>query len=760
MTFNIRDHIEFNQKGRAQCPCCLADGKTSLNLSVQKSGAYKCFRSCTTEDIRNALGQAKPKQVAAPPKAKTKGATQKQIEAAHEKLMHSNNCLPWLLARGIRKEAIQHYQLGAVRSGSKGKGHKPCVSIPIPLEDGRYGIKKRVAPWLSKDERGDAPPWMQTGLGATVYSTHAPESPREIWLCEGEWDAIALGWLVRHSDMKNDIHIACFTCGAGNIPPASELDRLPNVPIVTFYDLDEPGQKGAAKLQNRYKDRVLVAQTPAPEDHKPGWDVSDAINNRITLATFHKASANAKRWEKPKKENPLRNLLQSNDEMVANARDYVDWLVADILTPDELFIVGMPPRGGKSLLGLTLAKSVATGGTFLDRPVTQGSVIYINLEDSPTKIKTRQQRQGWAEGLPVYWLDKFKLSELEYLKELAGEIEDLRLVVIDTFSRARDDAQKESSAELGKILEPLQEWAKESSICILLTHHTGKANLDHPNADPFDALRGSTSIRATCRGAIVIVPGEQSYRLIAENGFSDRLDLNVHINPQTLEWRLNGQWMPRIDGDMKQQILDHLNLHGEATVAEIASVLSFNAASVSTIMSRLHRDDMVKKRGGKGRSPAVYSRSSNLLKQQNHLFEHPNQDGVRSTALLKQNNLSGDSPEKVINGPESDQSVDHFEEKAPTHIDLFEQSCKPDGARDVCSNSTSDQFEQNEATPKAGQKVRYCGENWQKQKALGRKHLVVDSTKQNAEGWWVTVSHKDVAISQTVPASDVKLIES
>ncbi|NJR70515.1 MAG: AAA family ATPase [Synechococcales cyanobacterium CRU_2_2] len=436
------------------------------------------------------------------------------------------------------------------------------------------------------------------------------------------------------------------------------------------------------------------------------------------------------------------------------------------------FYRGDASARGKSLLGLTLAKSVATGTAFLDRPVTQGSVIYINLEDSPTKIKTRQQRQGWAEGLPVYWLDKFKLSELDHLRELADEIDDLRLVVIDTFSRARDDAQKESSAELGKILEPLQEWAKERGICLLLTHHTGKANTDHPSADPFDSLRGSTSIRATCRGAIVIIPAEQSYRLIAENGFSDRLDIAVHINPQTLEWRLNGQWLPRVDGDMKQQILDHLNLHGEATVAEIAAALKFNSASVSTVMSRLHRDDMVSKRGGKGRSPALYTRSSNLLKQQTTEFEHPNPEPARNTALLKQNNLYGDSPEKVINGAKSDQCVDHFEKNAPTHIYLFEQSQELDGVSILCSNSTTSEFEQigstgteterqnNYTPPEVGTKVRYVGQNWQKQKALSRKHLTVIATTTNDEGHWVTVEHPDLMVSQTIAVSEVKLIQS
>jgi hypothetical protein len=773
MAFNILDHVQLNAKNRAQCPACMANGKTGLNLSVAGSGAYKCFRGCTPDDIRAALGAERPgraAQVAPPPKPS--GITSAQVDQAHERLLNSKHALPWLLERGICREAIVHYRLGAARA-KVSSGHLPAIAVPIPVTDDRWGQKKRIAPWMTIEQRTfindkgkpeEAPHWAQSGISATVYSTNTPTKPEAVWLCEGEWDAIRLGWAVKHSELADAIHVASFTCGAGNIPPLMEVDRLPNVPIVALYDLDDPGRAGAKKLQDRLKDRVLVATVPAPPSAKDGWDISDALAHGYGIEAINEAAAAAVAWVEPKRANPLRDRLVTNDELVANAQDFVDWLVPDILTADELFILGMPPRGGKSLFGLTLAKAIATGGNFLDRPVTQGSVIYINLEDSPTKIKQRQALQGWSEGLPVWWMEKFKLSELPDLQELADEIPDLRLVVLDTFSRVRDDTQKESSAELGKILEPLQEWAKERGICILITHHTGKANIEHASADPFDSLRGSTSIRATCRGAIVIVPAEQGYRLLAENGYSDRMDLNVRINPETLEWKLCGNWTPRVDGDMKAQILDHLNLHGEATVAEIASDLSFNAASVSTVMSRLHRDDMVTKIGGKGRIPARYTRCSNLLKQQSILFEHPNPDPAKDVALLKQNNLSKEPTPKVINGAESDQCVDHFEQKAPTHIKLFEQSCNPDPVSVPCSNSTTPEFEQVGTTPpnppNPGEKVRYCGENWQKQKILGRKQLTVTGCTQNDEGWWVTAEHPALMVPQTLALSDVKLIQS
>jgi AAA domain len=762
--FDIREFVQLDSKNRADCPACILSKGTTYsnkNLSVfqgAKAGiwAYKCYRGCTKEEIRDALGERADRII--PPAIATatpppKLTTPQQVSKAHEDLLKSKHALKWLLERGIPLEAVKHYRLGAARYGL----HKlPSVVIPIPSSEDRthYHQKLRIAPWASEAERGNTQPWSQK-FPAMVYFTHCPPAATETILCEGEWDAIRLGWEFRHTD---EVAIACFTCGCGNVPSDTELARLPGK-VTIFYDLDEPGRNGAVKLQSKLKERSAIATVPHAGEVPKGWDISDALTAGFTIGDICDAIATATPWTEPKKENKLRSLLQTNDEMIGSAPDSVEWLVPDILTADELFIIGMPPRGGKSLFCLTLALSVAIGGTFLDRPVNQGSVIYINLEDAPTKIKQRQIAQEWGENLPVYWLNKFKLSDLDELKELADEIPDLRLVVIDTFSRVRDDNQKESSAELGRTLEPLQEWAKERGICVLLTHHTSKAPSEGHSADPFDTLRGSTSIRATCRGAIVIVPGDGGYRLLAENGYSDRLDVLVRIHPETLKWKLMGNWAPRIDGDMKAQILDHITLLGEGTVASIATALGYNAASVSTVMARLHRDGMVSKDAGKGRSPGIYRRSSNLLKLIEDQFEHPNPDSVCSVGLLKQDNLHGHFADKVDIGAKSGQHDAVCQQNPPTQPKLFEQSHRPDGAGDVCSNSENPSLSYGNETHveepgfALDARVKYVGVINSLGRICGQKKLTIveicdDSCEVTHNGWVVT---------QTIPKTDLKL---
>lgn len=762
--FKITDYVEFDSKNRAVCPCCDTQGKgkkRNLALVPGTDGAYKCHRGCTAEDIRSALGQDKARQIPTAltqPQRTTTSVAPQRIKQDHELLMEkSNKAIEWLNQRGITDEAIKHYKLGIARS-KVGDRHLPSISIPIPNHTGTaYWRKKRIAPWMNAESLPiDAQPWSQYGIPQQVYFTHKPESAIETYLCEGEWDAIRLGWEMRRSEFTA---VACFTCGASASPGPEELDRLPGN-VIVLYDLDEPGRKGAEKLAGKLGKRAKIATVPAPEDAPEGWDISDALD-KFGLADVQKAVGAAVPYQPaPLYKNQLRDRMVTNDELMARAPDYIDWLVPDLFTCNELFILGMPPRGGKSLFCMTLAKAIATGSKFLDRPVTQGSVIYINLEDGDAKIKTRQIAQGWSNGLPVYWIDRFKLSELADLAELIDELGDVRAVFIDTFSRVRSDGMKETGAEMGQVLEPLQEMCKEKNVCAVLTHHLSKGTIEK-DQNPFDLLRGSGSIRATARGAMVIIPSDSCYRLIAENGHTDNLDLRVRIQPDTLEWRLLGNWQPRVDGDMKTQILDHLNLVGQATVTQVAEALNFNAASVSTTLHRLQADDMVVKTGGKGRTPATYIRSANLSQQLDTLLGHQDADRQIDIGLCQQNRSYKSISDQSDHLAESDHfkmitlaKNDHPERDIDNCWDKGSETGTVRGVvsqQNICSLgqvSTS-----NCHTLKAGDQVRYTGGNGLRFRVCGRKKLTIKSIDDGI----AVVTHKDWHVTQSIDVAELAI---
>jgi len=680
--FKITDHDEFNNRGRAICPCCALDGKTTkrnLALIPDTDGAYKCHRGCSPDDIRDALGQPKPQQIPAalvkPPAARVTVTPQK-VKAAHDHLVKSGeSAKAWLNARGITLEMTAHYRLGAYRARVGKQGMAWAIGIPIPNHDGtQYYIKKRVAPWDKEIQQSkDYQPWSQYGIPPKVLTTQKPEQPKQTWLCEGEWDAIMLGWAVSHnSDVKNDIQVSCFTCGAGSIPPAGELDQLAG-DVIVFYDRNDkplkdgtiPGEAGAQKVAIALGNRGAIAQVPMPENCTVnGWDVSDALNSGFTLEHFIQAAAAAVKPEpttttKAKADkNPLRSRLVWNDDLLDRAPDYTEWLVDEVLTADELFLLAAGPRAGKSLLAMTLAKTVAEGGEFLGRPVTQGKVIYVCLEDGEAKLKERETAQGWSRGLPVAWLQKFKLSELPHLREIAEEL-DPRLIVLDTLSRIKDSTVSESSAEMSQILEPLQEMAKDLGCCILLVHHTGKVSIDNANTiDVFDTVRGSSAIRAVCRGTLIIAAGEKNYRLFVENGWKKH-DLNVVLDSNTWSWRLIGQWKPgQINLTQKDQIIDYLKQVGQATIEQIHEATKIPQKSLYEQLSRLQTSEdassKVVKTGAR-RKYLYHLALFNTIQQLNSVLnsENPNPESV--TDAIQQKNISSLSEES----DQRDQTPDH-----------------------------------------------------------------------------------------------------
>ena len=622
MTFDIRKFISIpNQRSTSNihiaCPNCQNANTKNPALSINlDSGAYHCFK-CEGEksgEIRKALGEVKNSHFISATNPLTNEVTvtpQTVLQQCLKLINESRLAHKWLIERGFTTDIIAHYRLGVKRIKRFNKLYW-AITIPIPANsDGtQFYQKLRLEPWL---EHSDLPKWSQKNIPAQVWFTHLPNNATETYLCEGEWDAMMLGWIARQQNAQTAI--ATFTCGCETVPSQSELDRLPGK-ITIFYDRnDKPnqktseraGDKGAKKLALELGDLAAIALVPQKECHSHihGWDVSDAINAGFSWSDFVSAALDAKSLPKERVANLLEHRTISNAELMATAPDYIDWLVPDLLPVDELFILAAPPRAGKTLLLMLLAKCVATGDKFLGRVCTQGSVLYVNLEDSTAKVKQRQLTQQWSTDVPVYWLDRFQLSQAAFLRELVESL-DIKLVILDTLSRIRDDGLQEISAEISKVLAPLQNMAQDLRVAVLVVHHTVKISLENANKiDVFDTIRGSGSIRGVCRGSWVLAVGTNSHRLCVEHGYGENQDLEILLDPENLQWRSVRPWMPKATSQV-DAILEYLKQVGSATIPDIASVLNVNPQYVTTALWRLQTQGVVRKEAGKKYNPAVY----------------------------------------------------------------------------------------------------------------------------------------------------------
>jgi 5S rRNA maturation endonuclease (ribonuclease M5)/transcription antitermination factor NusG len=696
--FNITNFIDFDSKGRAQCPCCLSFGKNGKNLSLipDTDGAYKCHRGCTPDGIRSALGQPPIIDAQIPvavvrTTAKPKYHTPQELKANTDKLLNQSKLAKkWLSDRGIDEEAIARHRLGIVQKKIDDKV-MPCISVPYEINTGQWLQKYFVSPWLPSNERlnskGEQVQRIKqdTGLAARWWFTRKTDA-KEIWICEGEWDAIVMA---NHLGDRA-IDVCTSTTGAGNVPndlsPLARYDR-----ICIFYDLDEAGKAGAEKLAGKLGDRAKIATVPHPENCKAGYDVTDALGDKFAIENFIESAKVA--IGPPPTKNELRERLITTQELLDRAPDFVEFLVHDLITANELQVIAAPPRAGKSLLTLGLVNAIATGKEFMDRPTQQGDVIYVNVEDGDAKLKERVIAQGWDVNAPVHWLTEFSLSEWEKLLAVCEEIKP-KLLVIDTLTSVRDDEADENSSKISNLLKPLKSAAKRLNFAVILVHHTKKLNASSLNEiDVFDTMRGSGVIRSECRGAIVLAEvnnpntNRNEWRLLAENGSYSKQDLVIVLDANTLTWQTLSNWTPNCSDSQEAQALAYFDKVGQASIQQLSSNTSIPTKSAYTVVTRLVQRGMLVKQGS--RQNAVYTRAIQQIQQLNSLLNSPNDFAASDSASNSTKNIIFISTDDQVQKTADQQPVNT---PLPQSVELEPQMQAQQVNQQFNSNSTKPSF--------------------------------------------------------------------
>jgi hypothetical protein len=339
--FQIRDWVEFDRNGRANCPCCnqglhRGHNDKSLSLIPNTEFGYKCFRGCTPEEIRESLGAPPPRrnhsqhqELRSPEgNSKSKQPPSRSDFQVNQDFVNQSVALllnetspevvatrQWLEGRGITSQAIEQFQIGyGTKRHTDPQTQTPtyysCIVlfIPVPNSPGQYYQKKRLAPSLEGSHRPKTlAKWSQFGLPTTIWFTYLPENPQATWFCEGEWDAIRLGLIAQQQQAP--VAIATSTSGCQTVPPPQELQRLPG-DVIIFYDRNDqadskgkqPGVEGAQKVALALGQRGKIALVPMPQDCQvKGWDVSNALDFGYSWSDFQAAAAAA---QKPKVPTP------------------------------------------------------------------------------------------------------------------------------------------------------------------------------------------------------------------------------------------------------------------------------------------------------------------------------------------------------------------------------------------------------------------------------------------------------------------------
>lgn len=262
------------------------------------------------------------------------------------------------------------------------------------------------------------------------------------------------------------------------------------------------------------------------------------------------------------------------------------WAVPGLLSSGLSILAGKPKKG-KSWLALQIACAVASGGMVFGERVEKGAVLYCALEDGARRLQDRMKAQGWPRGLPVtfYVGREFhaafgSLSEPKRMDAFLAYVGacDFRLVIIDTAARAFANVDWNDASKVIPALSPLQSFAIERDIAVLLIDHFNKLTSE----DLIDVVLGSVSKTGVADAVLGLFreQGKHYAKLVVTGRDMDTRTLRLEWDGLTKCWQCVGDEDEIELTEAQQAVLNVVRELEIASVTEIARVLNANRGNV------------------------------------------------------------------------------------------------------------------------------------------------------------------------------------
>lgn len=181
-----------------------------------------------------------------------------------------------------------------------------------------------------------------------------------------------------------------------------------------------------------------------------------------------------------------------------------DDLVENLLGQKVLSCIYAPPESGKTFVALDIGASVANGTPWHGRDVEQGAVIYIGLEGRTgvrRRLKAMKSEGIIDDNTPLIASPShLDLGDHEcvsnWIRAMANEHKDIRLIIIDTLLRACASGQLSDSKDMSEAVAHATTMMEVIGCAVLLVHHAGK--------DASKKEFGSIALRASLDTSIFV----------------------------------------------------------------------------------------------------------------------------------------------------------------------------------------------------------------------------------------------------------------
>ena len=243
------------------------------------------------------------------------------------------------------------------------------------------------------------------------------------------------------------------------------------------------------------------------------------------------------------------------------------------------------PKTGKSFAMEQIAYHVSCGIDIWERKVTQGTVLYLALEDDYARLQNRLYRMFDVETTPNLHLaveSEMISNGLEtQLKDFISVHQDTILIIIDTFQKVREiSGESFSYAKDYEVVSSLKKFADDNHICVVLVHHTRKQE----GSDAFDSISGTNGLFGAADGAFVLHKDKRANAdAILDISGRDIQDQRLHLHRnEKCVWELTKAEVEKFE-EPRDEIIEEIssfinkdNPKWEGTAKELSEKISID----------------------------------------------------------------------------------------------------------------------------------------------------------------------------------------
>ncbi len=271
------------------------------------------------------------------------------------------------------------------------------------------------------------------------------------------------------------------------------------------------------------------------------------------------------------------------------------WVIPGII-PEGVTIIAGAPKLGKSWLALDLCLSLSFGGTVLGRKVEKIHTLYLALEDTNRRLKSRIKKQFSGD-----MIDPFTLSNQgclfatrwengdEGLLKLYNFIKDnnIKVVCIDTMGRFSSVRDGNDYIQQTRFMASVKSLSDDLNVSIILIHHTRKGTED---PDFINNIIGSIGITGGADNIIVMTRKRNNTDGILKltSRDTEEADYGIRFDPVTCRWDIIGSAAELTESNEREEILEILkSADNQMSSKEIDDILGKKPNTVTYLLTKM-----------------------------------------------------------------------------------------------------------------------------------------------------------------------------